>query len=145
MLTLVGTRRLARERMGGIHGIAQNRAAFDIPGHGIQSVSRSVKAGADIRDAETINDIIKSTYVPAMQNVELEGQRIEPPKQLSWYVQASGLWLISRYPGGLAWQVDAPKRVVRKSPPFKTFQRFLVGETEVVGLFREDVGFQLIV
>jgi multisite-specific tRNA:(cytosine-C5)-methyltransferase len=55
-----------------------------------------------------------------MQDVEVDGLRIEPPMQLPWY------------PGGLAWQVDAPKRVVRKSLPFKTFQRFLVGETEVV-------------
>jgi hypothetical protein len=37
-----------------------------------------------------------------------------------------------RYPYELAWQVSAPKRVVRKSEPFKRFQRFLVGETEVV-------------
>ena len=37
-----------------------------------------------------------------------------------------------RYPGGLAWQVEVSKRVVRKSPPFQKFQRFLVGETEVV-------------
>ena len=78
------------------------------------------KAVADSRDAETINNIIKSTYVPEMQDVEVDGLRIEPPMQLPWY------------PGGLAWQVDAPKRVVRKSLPFKTFQRFLVGETEVV-------------
>ena len=41
-----------------------------------------------------------------------------------------------RYPGGLAWQVAAPKRVVRKSPPFKEFQKFLVGETEVVSPVR---------
>jgi multisite-specific tRNA:(cytosine-C5)-methyltransferase len=56
-----------------------------------------------------------------MQDVELDGQKIPPPKQIPWF------------PGGLAWQVDAPKRVVRKSEPFKKFQRFLVGETEVVG------------
>jgi multisite-specific tRNA:(cytosine-C5)-methyltransferase len=83
-------------------------------------VSPTYKAETDRSDAETINDIIKSTYVPEMQDVEVDGLRIEPPMQLPWY------------PGGLAWQVDAPKRVVRKSLPFKTFQRFLVGETEVV-------------
>ena len=37
-----------------------------------------------------------------------------------------------RYPGSLAWQLFAPKRVVRKTEPFRKFQRFLVGETEVV-------------
>lgn len=31
-----------------------------------------------------INDNIKATYVPTMQEVELEGIRIDPPKQLSW-------------------------------------------------------------
>ena len=40
--------------------------------------------------------------------------------------------LTDRYPGKLAWQLSAPKRIVRKSQPFKVFQRFLVGETEVV-------------
>ena len=83
-------------------------------------MSATYRAETDSSDAETINDIIKSTYVPEMQDVEVDGLRIEPPMQLPWY------------PGGLAWQVDAPKRVVRKSLPFKTFQRFLVGETEVV-------------
>nr|XP_019005307.1 multisite-specific tRNA:(cytosine-C5)-methyltransferase [Kwoniella mangroviensis CBS 8507]OCF68768.1 multisite-specific tRNA:(cytosine-C5)-methyltransferase [Kwoniella mangroviensis CBS 8507] len=76
--------------------------------------------------AETINDIIKKTYVPNMQNVEFEGRKYEPPSQLSWY------------PGQLAWQVDAPKRVVRKTEPFKNFQRFLVGETEVGNLSRQE-------
>ena len=77
----------AGKRMGGVYGIAENRAALDFPSHRIQSVSSVMSARAHNRDAETINDIIKSTYVPAMQDVELEGQRIEPPKQLSWYVQ----------------------------------------------------------
>ncbi|WWC87043.1 uncharacterized protein L201_001928 [Kwoniella dendrophila CBS 6074] len=76
--------------------------------------------------AETINDIIKNTYVPNMQNVEFEGKKYDPPSQLSWY------------PGSLAWQVDAPKRVVRKTEPFKNFQRFLVGETEVGNLSRQE-------
>lgn len=71
--------------MGGVYGIAKNRATLDFPSHRIQSVSNPLDAEANGRDAETINDIIKSTYVPAMQDVELEGQRIEPPKQLSWY------------------------------------------------------------
>lgn len=39
---------------------------------------------------------------------------------------------MTRYPGQLAWELSAPKRVVRKSVPFKKFQKFLVGETEVV-------------
>ncbi|WRT64898.1 uncharacterized protein IL334_001837 [Kwoniella shivajii] len=76
--------------------------------------------------AETINDIIKESYVPNMQNVEFEGQKYDPPSQLPWY------------PGQLAWQIEAPKRVVRKTEPFKNFQRFLVGETEVGNLSRQE-------
>ncbi|OCF37458.1 multisite-specific tRNA:(cytosine-C5)-methyltransferase [Kwoniella heveanensis CBS 569] len=76
--------------------------------------------------AETINDIIKESYVPNMQNVEFEGKKYDPPSQLPWY------------PGQLAWQIEAPKRVVRKTEPFKAFQRFLVGETEVGNLSRQE-------
>ncbi|KAK8846869.1 hypothetical protein IAR55_005959 [Kwoniella newhampshirensis] len=76
--------------------------------------------------AETINDIIKTAYVPNMLDVEFEGKKIDPPSQLAWY------------PGQLGWQIEAPKRVVRKTEPFRLFQRFLVGETEVGNLSRQE-------
>jgi multisite-specific tRNA:(cytosine-C5)-methyltransferase len=37
-----------------------------------------------------------------------------------------------RYPDGLAWQFNVPKKVLRRSPEFKKFHSFLVFETEVV-------------
>lgn len=43
-------------------------------------------------------------------------------------------YLPMRYPKGLAWQLNVPKRVLRKSPEFKRFHSFLVFETEVVCL-----------
>lgn len=61
-----------------------------------------------------------------MQNVELDGVTYDPPKPIPWY------------PEQLAWEIAAPKRVVRKSEPFKQFQRFLVGETEVGNLSRQE-------
>nr|XP_031858166.1 uncharacterized protein CI109_006408 [Kwoniella shandongensis]KAA5525238.1 hypothetical protein CI109_006408 [Kwoniella shandongensis] len=76
--------------------------------------------------ADTINDIIRTAYVPNMLDVEFEGNKIEPPSQLAWY------------PGGLGWQIEAPKRAVRKTEPFRLFQRFLVGETEVGNLSRQE-------
>lgn len=60
-----------------------------------------------------------------MQSIEVDDQTYGPPAQIPWY------------PNGLAWQIDAPKRVVRKSEPYKVFQRFLVGETDVVRCFRD--------
>lgn len=76
--------------------------------------------------ADVINNQIKDLYVPTMQNVELDGVKYDPPKPIPWY------------PEQLAWEIAAPKRVVRKSEPFKQFQRFLVGETEVGNLSRQE-------
>lgn len=55
-----------------------------------------------------------------MVDVELDGVKYDPPKPIPWY------------PDSLAWEVAAPKRVVRKQEAFKKFQKFLVGETDVV-------------
>ena len=72
--------------------------------------------------------------MPITTGVELDGVTYDPPSQIPWRVifSISALCLTVRYPGELAWQFSAPKRVVRKSEEFKKFQRFLVGETEVV-------------
>ena len=37
-----------------------------------------------------------------------------------------------RYPEGLAWHLNVPKSVIRRSPEFKWFHNFLVYETDVV-------------
>ena len=39
-----------------------------------------------------------------------------------------------RYPDGLAWQFNMPKKVLRRSPEFKEFHSFLFFDTEVVRL-----------
>jgi multisite-specific tRNA:(cytosine-C5)-methyltransferase len=90
-----------------------------------------------------------------MQAVEHDGKTYGPPEEIPWCVslpcrldimdvmclktghaQAARYTAAdaARYPGKLAWQLSAPKRIVRKSEPFKVFQRFLVGETEVVSI-----------
>ncbi len=76
--------------------------------------------------ANAINSIIKETYVPSLLNLEIDSQPIPPPFQIPWY------------PEQLAWQLDAPKRVVRKSVELKGFQRFLVGETEIGNISRQE-------
>ncbi len=42
------------------------------------------------------------------------------------------------YPDGLAWQFNVPKKVLRKSPEFKKFHSFLVFETEVGNVSRQE-------
>jgi 16S rRNA C967 or C1407 C5-methylase (RsmB/RsmF family) len=43
-----------------------------------------------------------------------------------------------RYPDGLAWQFAVPKAVLRKNPEFRKFQAFLVYETEVGNVSRQE-------
>lgn len=70
--------------------------------------------------------MIKELHVPNLSNVVFEGQEIPPPVQLPWY------------PDGLAWQFNVPKKVLRKSPEFKKFHSFLVFETEVGNISRQE-------
>lgn len=43
------------------------------------------------------------------------------------------------YPDELAWWMTTPKNVVRKFPPFAAFQKFLVSETSVGNISRQEV------
>ncbi|KAF8906542.1 S-adenosyl-L-methionine-dependent methyltransferase [Gymnopilus junonius] len=76
--------------------------------------------------ANTLNSMIKDLHVPSLSNVIFEGQDIPPPVQIPWY------------PDGLAWQFNVPKKVLRKSPEFKKFHSFLVFETEVGNVSRQE-------
>ncbi|KAI0767266.1 cytosine-5--methyltransferase [Fomes fomentarius] len=76
--------------------------------------------------ARLLNDTIKDVHVPHLGNVVFEGEALSPPKQIPWY------------PDGLAWQFNVAKRIVRKSPEFKKFHSFLVFETEVGNISRQE-------
>ncbi|CAE6460989.1 unnamed protein product, partial [Rhizoctonia solani] len=78
------------------------------------------------RTAQELNSIIKEQYVPSLKGVEFEGQVVKPPRQLPWY------------PGGLGWQLDVSKSALRKTPEFKRFHNFLVYETEVGNISRQE-------
>lgn len=43
------------------------------------------------------------------------------------------------YPDQLAYSMNTPKHVIRKFPPFATFQKFLVSETSVGNISRQEV------
>ncbi|KAF7335998.1 S-adenosyl-L-methionine-dependent methyltransferase [Mycena sanguinolenta] len=76
--------------------------------------------------AQSLNATLRDTHVPTLSNVEFEGQSIPPPVQIPWY------------PDGLAWQFNVPKKVLRKQPEFKGFHSFLVFETEVGNISRQE-------
>lgn len=71
-------------------------------------------------------DAMNKIYVPFLSNVEFDGERVTPPRPLEWY------------PEGLGWHLDVRKNVLRKSPEFKRFQQFLVRETEVGSISRQE-------
>ncbi|KAH7924716.1 S-adenosyl-L-methionine-dependent methyltransferase [Leucogyrophana mollusca] len=76
--------------------------------------------------ARVLNGAIEETYVPLLSNAEFEGERVPPPSQIPWY------------PEGLAWQFNVSKKVLRKSTEFKKFHSFLVFETEVGNISRQE-------
>ncbi|EIM87652.1 S-adenosyl-L-methionine-dependent methyltransferase [Stereum hirsutum FP-91666 SS1] len=76
--------------------------------------------------AQVLKDAIENAYVPQLGSVVFEGQPVAPPVSLSWY------------PHGLAWQLNVEKKVLRKSPEFKKFHSFLVFETEVGNISRQE-------
>ncbi|CAO1637495.1 unnamed protein product [Parajaminaea phylloscopi] len=69
---------------------------------------------------------MRNHFVPQLSNIDWEGEKLPSPQALSWY------------PEGLAWQVDVRKTVLRKQEQFKHFQKFLVNETEVGSISRQE-------
>ena len=76
--------------------------------------------------AKDIQKSLESDYFPEIGTVEWEGVLVEAPKPIPWY------------PDGLAYQVDVDKKVIRKFPPFRRFQEFLVCEAEAGNVVRQE-------
>ena len=54
-------------------------------------------------------------------------ENVTPPTPIKWY------------PEELAWEMTTPKAIVRKFPPFASFQKFLVSETSIGNISRQEV------
>ncbi|KAF2480163.1 S-adenosyl-L-methionine-dependent methyltransferase [Neohortaea acidophila] len=65
-------------------------------------------------------------FFPIISKIEHDGRPVEIPTQIPWF------------PDGLAYTMKTPKNVVRKYEPFKEFQRFLVSETGVGNISRQE-------
>lgn len=77
------------------------------------------------KHASEINDNFIQNHVSKLKDVEFDGQSIVP-KTLNYY------------PNELGWQIDVAKAVMRKNPDFAKTQRFLVLETEVGNMSRQE-------
>ncbi|GAO16837.1 hypothetical protein UVI_02053750 [Ustilaginoidea virens] len=78
--------------------------------------------------ALSVKRLLQTRYIPQIASIEHhDGRPVEAPKPVAWY------------PDELAWWMTTPKNVVRKFPPFSAFQKFLVSETTVGNISRQEV------
>ncbi|KAL7789049.1 S-adenosyl-L-methionine-dependent methyltransferase [Trichoderma ceciliae] len=78
--------------------------------------------------ALAVKRLLRSRYIPEIVKIEhQDGRPVDPPQPVPWY------------PDELAWWMTTPKNVVRKFPPFAAFQKFLVSETSVGNISRQEV------
>ncbi|KAK3491706.1 S-adenosyl-L-methionine-dependent methyltransferase [Neurospora crassa] len=77
--------------------------------------------------ALAVKNLLQTRYIPEITRITYDGAVVEPPQPVPWY------------PDGLAWWMTTPKNVVRKFPPFSAFQKFLVSETSVGNISRQEV------
>lgn len=79
------------------------------------------------RHALAVQERLKDFYIPEITSIKYEGDFVEPPRPISWY------------PDQLAWSMTTPKQVIRRFAPFASFQKFLVAETDVGNISRQEV------
>lgn len=79
------------------------------------------------RHALAVQERLKDFYIPEITSIKYEAEFVEPPRPISWY------------PDQLAWSMTTPKQVIRRFAPFASFQKFLVAETDVGNISRQEV------
>ncbi|KAI9876473.1 MAG: hypothetical protein M1830_006446 [Pleopsidium flavum] len=77
--------------------------------------------------ALSVQQRLKDYYIPQITSIEHNGEPVNPPTSIPWY------------PDQLAWQMTTPKSVIRRFPPFASFQKYLVSETSVGNISRQEV------
>ncbi|XP_008293392.1 RNA cytosine C(5)-methyltransferase NSUN2 [Stegastes partitus] len=76
--------------------------------------------------AKEILHCLKEKYFKDIQEVDIDGQKIEAPQALSWY------------PDEQAWHTNMSRKIIRKSPLLEKFHQFLVSETESGNISRQE-------
>lgn len=73
-----------------------------------------------------INKAIKETYIPSLEKATFNDEPLPVPSAIPWY------------PDGLAWKLDVGRKELRKSADYKRFHQFLVYETEIGNISRQE-------
>ncbi|KAJ8105004.1 hypothetical protein ONZ43_g7597 [Nemania bipapillata] len=78
--------------------------------------------------ALAVKRLLETRYAPEIEKIEhFNGDVVQAPQPVPWY------------PDQLAYSMTTPKQVVRKFPPFASFQKFLVSETSVGNISRQEL------
>ncbi|KAJ2888797.1 tRNA (cytosine-5-)-methyltransferase ncl1 [Coemansia asiatica] len=78
------------------------------------------------QQAIDIREQIMTEFVPYLKEISIEGEKIEPPHPLEWY------------PNNFGWQFQIPRIALKKSEQLSKFHSFLVTETEVGNISRQE-------
>uniref|UniRef100_A0A8P4GA84 tRNA (cytosine(34)-C(5))-methyltransferase n=1 Tax=Dicentrarchus labrax TaxID=13489 RepID=A0A8P4GA84_DICLA len=76
--------------------------------------------------AKEILHCLKEKYFKDIQELDIDGQKMEAPQPLSWY------------PDEQAWHTNMSRKIIRKSPLLEKFHQFLVSETESGNISRQE-------
>ncbi|KAI1157846.1 NOL1/NOP2/sun family protein [Nemania serpens] len=78
--------------------------------------------------AVAVKRLLEMRYTPEIDKIQhFNGDVVQAPQPVPWY------------PDQLAYSMTTPKQVVRKFPPFASFQKFLVSETSVGNISRQEL------
>ncbi|TGJ81800.1 hypothetical protein E0Z10_g6967 [Xylaria hypoxylon] len=78
--------------------------------------------------AVAVKRLLETRYAPEIDKIEhFNGDVVQAPQPVPWY------------PDQLAYSMTTPKQVVRKFAPFASFQKFLVSETSVGNISRQEL------
>jgi multisite-specific tRNA:(cytosine-C5)-methyltransferase len=77
--------------------------------------------------ALAVQQRLRDFYIPEITSITYEGKYVDAPLPVPWY------------PDQLAWYMTTPKNVIRRFAPFASFQKFLVAETDVGNITRQEV------
>ncbi|RPA76763.1 S-adenosyl-L-methionine-dependent methyltransferase [Ascobolus immersus RN42] len=76
--------------------------------------------------ADNVLATLKDVHIPHLKGLTWDGEQVEAPEPIAWY------------PEGRAYKFNVGKSTIRRCPPFKSFQRFLVAETSCGNISRQE-------
>lgn len=78
------------------------------------------------RHALSVQKNLNERFIPQITSIKFNDTFVDPPHPIAWY------------PANLAWFMTTPKNIIRKFAPFSAFQKFLVSETAVGNISRQE-------